>query len=59
MFTLGLLYSKEQGMVSQRGDNINMVDLALLPLTPIMGNGRAPLQPLEVEEAASRIANVR
>ena len=26
VFTLGLLYSKEQGMVSQRGDNINMVD---------------------------------
>jgi len=58
VFTLGLLYSKEQGMVSQRGDNINMVDLALLPITPIMGNGRAPLQPLEVEDAASRIAYV-
>jgi hypothetical protein len=33
-----------------------MVDLALLPITPIMGNGRAPLQPLEVNDAAERIA---
>ena len=35
-----------------------MVDLTLLPVTPIMGNGRAPLQPLEVGDAASRIAYV-
>ena len=33
-----------------------MTDLTLLPLTPIMGNGTAPLQPLEVADAANRIA---
>jgi len=33
-----------------------MVDLTLLPITPIMGSGRAPLQPLEVGDAAQRIA---
>ena len=54
--TLGLLYCKNSGVVGQRGDVLNMVDLALLPITPIMGNGRAPLQPLEVEDAAARIA---
>ena len=54
--TLGLLYCKRDGVVGQRGDTLNMVDLALLPITPIMGNGRAPLQPLEVTDAAARIA---
>ena len=54
--TLGLLYCKNSGVVGQRGDVLNMVDLALLPITPIMGNGRAPLQPLEVDDAAARIA---
>ena len=58
VFTLGLLYCKTQGVVGQRGDKLNMVDLTLLPITPIMGNGRAPLQPLEVGDAASRIAYV-
>ena len=59
VFTLGLLYCKEQGVVGQRGgDQLNMVDLTLLPITPVMGNGRAPLQPLEVTDAASRIAVV-
>ena len=54
--TLGLLYCKRSGVVGQKGDTLNMVDLALLPITPIMGNGRAPLQPLEVNDAAARIA---
>ena len=58
VFTLGLLYCKTQGVVGQRGDTLNMVDLTLLPITPIMGNGRAPLQPLEVGDAATRIAYV-
>ena len=38
--------------MQQRGDLLNMTDLTLLPLTPIMGNGTAPLQPLEVAAAA-------
>ena len=58
VFTLGLLYCKTQGVVGQGGNNLNMVDLTLLPITPIMGNGRAPLQPLEVGDAATRIAYV-
>lgn len=36
---LGLLYSKADGIIGQertRGSRINMIDLALLPLTPIM-----------------------
>jgi hypothetical protein len=32
-----------------------VVDLTLLPITPIMGNGRAPLQPLEVGDAAGAV----
>lgn len=32
----------------QRGDTLNLVDFTLLPLTPIMGDGSAPLQPLAV-----------
>jgi hypothetical protein len=31
-------------VVGQRGEGLNMVDLSLLPLTPIMGSGLAPLQ---------------
>lgn len=54
--SLGLLYSSKSGAVGQRGDLLNMTDLTLLPLTPIMGNGTAPLQPLEVADAANRIA---
>jgi nucleoside-diphosphate-sugar epimerase len=53
---LGLLYDKDQGIVGQRGDLLNMIDLTLLPLTPIMGDGSAPLQPLEVMDAANRLA---
>jgi hypothetical protein len=36
---LGLLYSKADGLIGQErkeGGKINMIDLALLPLTPIM-----------------------
>ena len=57
VFTLGLLYCKEQGVVGQSGNNLNMVDLTLLPITPIMGNGRAPLQPLEVGDAVGSSAS--
>ena len=35
---------------------LNLIDLALLPVTPIMGNGNAPLQPLEVNDASDRLA---
>jgi len=41
---LGLLYCRDSGVVGQRGEGLNMVDLSLLPLTPIMGSGQAPLQ---------------
>ena len=44
VLVLGLLYCKEAGVVGQRGEGLNMVDLSLLPLTPIMGSGQAPLQ---------------
>ena len=53
---LGLLYCQTDGIVGQIGDKLNLVDLAMLPLTPIMGDGRAPLQPQEVCDAAERIA---
>lgn len=53
---LGMLYDKDQGIVGQRGDLLNIIDLTLLPLTPIMGDGSAPLQPLEVKDAANRLA---
>ena len=33
---LGLLYSKEDGLVGQAGSNLNLVDLCKLPVTPIM-----------------------
>jgi hypothetical protein len=33
-----------------------LFNLRRYTLTPIMGNGRAPLQPLEVGDAAQRIA---
>jgi len=36
---LGLLYQKSDGMVGQQRDNkasLNLIDLSLLPLTPIM-----------------------
>ena len=56
---LGLLYCKWNGSVGQENteDNkINLIDLALLPLCPIVGSGSAPLQPQEVTDAAERIA---
>eukprot|EP01041_Mallomonas_annulata_P011395 gene11395-23843_t len=53
---LGLLYCKNDGVVGQDGLQLNLVDLALLPLTPILGNGKAPVQPQEVMDAAQRIA---
>ena len=54
---LGLLYCKTDGMVGQdEKKGLNLIDLALLPLTPIMGNGSAPLQPLEVNDASDRLA---
>ena len=35
---LGLLYCQADGVVGQHGDNLNLVDLAMLPLTPIMAS---------------------
>jgi len=56
IFTLGLLYCKNQRILGQRGDNLNLADLTMLPLTPIMGDGSAPMQPLEVLDAAERVS---
>eukprot|EP00981_Chlorochromonas_danica_P009367 scaffold2636_cov176-Ochromonas_danica.AAC.21 len=56
---LGLLYSKIDGTIGQSrgGDSrLNLIDLSLLPLTPIMGDGSAPLQPQEVYDASNRLA---
>jgi hypothetical protein len=54
---LGLLYNKVDHSIGQDFKNgLNLIDLSLLPLTPIMGNGSAPLQPQEVTDAAQRIA---
>lgn len=55
---LGLLYCKlEKNLGQDNGpDKINLTDLALLPLTPILGSGTAKLQPQEVSDAARRIA---
>jgi len=57
---LGLLYSRTDGLIGQdRSDEagvLNLIDLSLLPLTPIMGDGSAPLQPQEVTDAAQRLA---
>lgn len=53
---LGLLYCKNDGVVGQYGHKLNLVDLSILPLTPIMGSGLAPLQPQEISDAALRIA---
>jgi len=42
---LGLLYQKSDGMIGQqRGGkaSLNLIDLSLLPLTPIMVNTRPP-----------------
>ncbi|KAG8456903.1 hypothetical protein KFE25_004414 [Diacronema lutheri] len=56
VLSIGLLYSRKDLDVGQRGAVLNMADLSLLPLTPVMGNGMAPLQPLEVDDAAHRLA---
>lgn len=56
---LGLLYCKTDALIGQtrsKSVGLNLIDLSLLPLTPIMGNGSAPLQPQEVNDAAHRIA---
>eukprot|EP01034_Spumella_vulgaris_P034970 gene34970-43122_t len=55
---LGLLYNRKDGMVGQDSSKsgLNLIDLSLLPLTPIMGDGSAPLQPQEVHDAAERLA---
>ena len=42
--SLGLLYCKNDGVVGQDGKGLNLIDIAMLPLTPIVGNGTAPLQ---------------
>jgi len=54
--SLGLLYCKEDGVVGQSGHGLNLIDIAMLPLTPIMGTGTAPMQPQEIMDAAERIA---
>jgi len=52
---LGLLYSKAGSIGQEKAAGLNLIDIALLPLTPIMGCGSAPLQPQEVDDAAERI----
>ena len=39
-----LFCSKNDAVVGQGGSGLNLIDMALLPLTPIVGNGTAPLQ---------------
>jgi hypothetical protein len=53
---LGLLYCRESASLGQDGNKLNLVDLAKLPLTPILGNGLAPLQPMDRRDAADRLA---
>lgn len=55
---MGLLYCKTSRSVGQdhRDRSLNLIDLSVLPFTPIMGSGRAPLQPQEVSDAALRLA---
>lgn len=53
---LGLLYCQENSSLGQDGSKLNLVDLAKLPLTPILGNGLAALQPMERTDAAERLA---
>ncbi len=38
------------------GSSLNLADLSLLPLTPILGSGKAIMQPQEVNDAARRVA---
>ena len=56
---LSLLYCR-WGAVGQETSNekLNLMDLALLPLTPILGNGMAPIQPIEVNDVALRIVAI-
>ena len=35
---------QNDGVVGQDGQGLNLIDIAMLPLTPIVGNGTAPLQ---------------
>lgn len=61
---LGMLYSRSDGSIGQDSKAnpwggkgmINLKDIALLPVTPIMGDGSAPLQPQEINDAAMRMA---
>ena len=53
---LGLLYCRTEKLIGQREGTLNLTDLSLLPLTPIMGSGLAPLQPQDVGDAAQRIS---
>eukprot|EP00808_Paulinella_micropora_P000280 g45328.t1 len=53
---LGLLYAAEDGNIGQRPGALNLADTVRFPLCPIMGDGTAPLQPLEVRDAAERLA---
>jgi hypothetical protein len=48
---VGLLYCKADISVGQGhgGNKLNMIDLSVLPLTPIMGSGRAPIQPIGIQ----------
>ena len=57
---LSLLYCKHKSAVGQETSNekLNLMDLALLPLTPILGNGKAPIQPIEVNDVALRIVAI-
>ena len=43
---LGLLYCRTDGIVGQtrQSGEINLIDLSLLPLTPVLGDGSAPMQ---------------
>ena len=40
---LGLLYCKTDGLVGPARSGLNLIDLSLLPLTPILGSRTAPL----------------
>ena len=55
---VGLLYCRESRSVGQDlgPQKLNLIDLSVLPFTPIMGSGRAPIQPQEVWDAALRFA---
>lgn len=52
---LGLLYAADEGLVGQRGNAFNLADTVNFPLCPIIGDGSAPLQPQEVNDASARL----